>query len=63
MIHTAKKVSVSDTEQVRSGSKVILYTRVWDENDKKYYDYAFTMMLYLIKSETVIKYRDEIREI
>lgn len=40
MVHTAKKVSVSDTEQVKTGSKVILYARVWDDNDKKYYNYA-----------------------
>ena len=30
---------------------------------KKYYDYAFTMMIYLIRSEIVLKYRDEIRDL
>ena len=30
---------------------------------KKYYDYSFTMMVYLIKSEIVLKYRDEIRDL
>ena len=28
---------------------------------RKYYDYCFSMMLYLIKTEIVFKYRDEIR--
>ena len=30
---------------------------------KKYYDYAFTMMVYIIRSEIVLKYRDEIRNL
>ena len=30
---------------------------------KKYYDYAFTMMVYLIRSEIVLKYRDEVRDL
>ena len=30
---------------------------------KKYYDYSFTMMLYLIRSEIVLKYRDKVRNL
>ena len=30
---------------------------------KKYYDYCFTMMIYLLRSEIVLKYRDEIRNL
>ena len=30
---------------------------------KKYYDYCFTLMVYLIRSEIVLKYRDEIRDL
>ena len=30
---------------------------------KKYYDYCFNMMVFLIRSEIILKYRDEIRNI
>ena len=30
---------------------------------KKYYDYSFTMMVYLIRSEIVLKYRDKVRDL
>ena len=38
--YTAIKVSVSDTEQVTNGSRVILYTRIWNESKKQYEFYA-----------------------
>ncbi|MGX8773524.1 MAG: SpaA isopeptide-forming pilin-related protein [Bacillota bacterium] len=38
--YTAKKVSVSDTEKVTNGSCVVIYTRVWNEETKKYDFYA-----------------------
>ena len=37
---SAYKVSVSDLDNVPSGKEVIIYTRVWNENDKKYEFYA-----------------------
>ncbi|SDM03028.1 LPXTG-motif cell wall anchor domain-containing protein/fibro-slime domain-containing protein [Sarcina sp. DSM 11001] len=39
MTHTAQKVSVSDPT-VTNGSKVIIYTRVWNDVTKKYEFYA-----------------------
>lgn len=30
---------------------------------KKYYDYCFSMMIYLIRSEIILKYKDEIKNI
>ena len=39
VVYTAKKVSVSD-ESVSNGSKILLYTRVWDSADKQYKFYA-----------------------
>ena len=38
--YNAKKVSVSDTENVYNGQQVIIYTRVWNEAAKKYEFYA-----------------------
>ena len=38
IIYSAQKVSVSDTENVRNGSKIIIYTRVWN-TEKTQYDY------------------------
>lgn len=37
--YSAQKISVSD-ESIADGSKVIIYTRVWDESQKKYRFYA-----------------------
>ncbi len=34
--YVARKVSVSDTEQVHDGSQIIIYTRVWNDAKKKY---------------------------
>ncbi len=39
-LYTAKKVSVSDTENVDNGQKVVIYTRVWNDTKKKYEFYA-----------------------
>ena len=39
-LYTAKKVSVSDEEQVPDGAQVIVYTRVWNETKKKYEFFA-----------------------
>ena len=30
---------------------------------RKYYDYCYSMMIYLIRSEIILKYRDEIRDL
>ena len=38
--YSAKKVSVSDTENVYNGQKVIIYTRIWNDNNKRYEYYA-----------------------
>ena len=38
--YTAKKVSVSDTEKVYNGQTVVVYTRIWNEEKKKYDFYA-----------------------
>ncbi len=37
---SATKVSVSDTQKVTNGSKVIVYTRVWNDSKKEYEFYA-----------------------
>ena len=34
--YTARKVSVSDTEKVKDGSQVVLYTRIWNDNTMRY---------------------------
>ena len=39
MTYRATKVSVSD-ESITNGSKIIVYTRIWDDVDKKYRLYA-----------------------
>ncbi len=36
IINMAQEVSVSDTEKVKNGSKVIVYTRVWNEQTLSY---------------------------
>ncbi len=40
--YSARKISVSDTSdfQLHNGDRVIVYTRVWDESQKKYRFYA-----------------------
>ena len=40
VIYSAAKVSVSDASQVTNGSRVILYTRTWDEQKKRYFFWA-----------------------
>ncbi len=40
MSYSARKVSVSDEENVHDGSQVIIYTRIWNETEKKYEIYA-----------------------
>ena len=35
-LYTAKKVSVSDMENVYNGQQVVIYTRIWNENTKRY---------------------------
>ena len=39
-IYSAQKVSISDTQSVADGARVIVYTRAWNEQDKKYEFYA-----------------------
>lgn len=38
--YSAKKVSVSDTVNVKNGTEVVLYTRTWNESEKAYEFYA-----------------------
>ncbi|MCR5274162.1 MAG: DUF5979 domain-containing protein [Clostridiales bacterium] len=40
IVHSADRVSVSDTTQVRDGQKVVIYTRIWNETTKNYEFYA-----------------------
>lgn len=40
MVHAADKVSISDRDRVPDGAKVIVYTRVWNTNKKRYDFYA-----------------------
>ena len=40
MTYSAEKVSISDEARVRNGSKVIVYTRFWNESAKTYEFYA-----------------------
>ena len=40
VVYSASKVSVSDNVNVANGKSVIVYTRVWDNDLKKYYFYA-----------------------
>ncbi len=40
VIYSADKVSVSDTERVKNGEHVIIYTRVWNEEKTRYDFYA-----------------------
>ena len=39
-LYSAKKVSVSDTENVYDAQQVIVYTRIWNDTAKKYEFYA-----------------------
>ncbi|MBE6041329.1 MAG: hypothetical protein E7220_02265, partial [Clostridiales bacterium] len=38
--YAAKKVSVSDTQNVYNGQQVVLYTRIWNDTTKKYEFYV-----------------------
>lgn len=40
MVHAADKVSISDRDRVPDGSKVVVYTRVWNTDKKRYDFYA-----------------------
>ena len=58
--YVAKKVSVSDTVNVPNGAKVIVYTRVWDNQAKKYNIYAIDHDGSLVKcadSGNIIQWR------
>lgn len=39
-LYTAQKVSVSDTVNVHDGQQVVIYTRIWNEEKKKYEFFA-----------------------
>ena len=39
-LYTARKVSVSDTEELQDGQQVVLYTRIWNDTTKRYEFYA-----------------------
>lgn len=38
--YTAKKVSISDTEEVYDGKEIVIYTRVWNDDTKRYEYFA-----------------------
>ncbi len=38
--YQAHKVSVSDTQQLTDGACVVIYTRIWNDSQKKYDYYA-----------------------
>ena len=40
VIYSADKISLSDRDLVNNGALVVVYTRVWDEEDKTYQFYA-----------------------
>ena len=40
LIYSANKVSVSDTEKMPDGAEVVIYTRVWNDEDKRYEFYV-----------------------
>ena len=40
IIYSAEKVDLSDTERVPNGAIVVVYTRIWNEEQKKYEFYA-----------------------
>ncbi|MBR2810740.1 MAG: hypothetical protein IKD69_05095, partial [Solobacterium sp.] len=40
VIHSAYKVSVSDTVNVKDGAQILIYKRVWNDEEKKYDFYA-----------------------
>ncbi len=40
LTYTADRISVSDGEKACDGQKVIVYTRIWDDTDKRYDFYA-----------------------
>lgn len=40
VLYRARKVSVSDTAEVKTGRRVILYTRIWNDANKRYDYYA-----------------------
>ena len=48
--YSAAKVSISDTEKVHNGSKIILYTRVWNDNTKNYEFYVVDHNGYLARA-------------
>ena len=47
--YTAHKVSVSDTEKVTDKTKVVIYTRVWNDDEKKYDFYVVSYDGTLVK--------------
>lgn len=40
VIHTAEKVSVSDTVNLCDGAEVVVYSKVWDKTENAYVNYA-----------------------
>ena len=48
--YSAEKVSISDTDKVRNGSKVIIYTRVWNDETKSYEFYIVDHNGYLARA-------------
>ena len=39
-LYSARKVSVSDTEKLKNGQDVVIYTRVWNDTSKRYEFYV-----------------------
>ena len=40
VIHTANKVSVSDTVALTDGTEVVVYSKIWDDSENAYVNYA-----------------------
>lgn len=60
-IYTATKVSVSDTENLTDGKSVVVYSKMWDNDAKKYVNYAIDGNGDLVKvweSGGVIQWKD-----
>ncbi|MBO4495171.1 MAG: hypothetical protein J5752_04880 [Clostridiales bacterium] len=49
VIYSAEKVSVSDTQRVKNGEKVVIYTRIWNDTLKRYEFYVVNYDGYLIR--------------
>ena len=62
IIHTANKVSVSDTVDLCDGAEVVVYSKVWDSDASEYVNYAIDGNGELVKvweSGSVVQWKDD----